>query len=146
VAIDDTQLKSLIISQVGDLNGVVAANIDTIWEMWAPFAVYPQLQFLYAKREATRTLQGQVWQQVTKTVGTLREQLTDRHAALGDAIADLTAEIAQVRKQAAGAQGVASGSLTTVDPVSPPAGSALDADDPRYSGSPYAPVLSRGIP
>lgn len=142
MSITDAIIKSLIVTEVGDLNGVVAANIDNIWLLYASYAVYPDLRRLYATREALRLLQGQVWQRVTQATDTgVRANLSDKHKALGDRIAEITIEIAVLRKQATGSVGAVSGTLTTTEPITPPSGSQIDADDPRYSGSPYVPII-----
>jgi hypothetical protein len=145
VAISDQNLKDLIVATVGDLNGVVAANINTLWDKYARFGpVYPQLQALYAERDALRLLQGQVWQQVDKTVGPLRENLAERHRALSDRLKEMEAAILLAQRQAAAATGGAvAGQIATVEPVAPPFVGTPDATDPRYSGSPYVPPFTR---
>lgn len=137
----DDQIKQWIVTSVGDYNGVVAANIDFIWLKNAVFAPYPPLQELYATRDALELLAGQVWQAVDAAVDDTRENLSDQYDHLKDRIRDLDGVIATQTQMTMAALGlsVSHGPILTVAPVSPPAGYP-DANSPRYSGSPYAPL------
>jgi hypothetical protein len=140
----DQEQKDLIVSSVGDYNGMVAANIDSIWTMFTPYATYPPLQFLFAKRSAISLLAGQVWQAVDAGVDTVREAYSDMHKALMDQLADLDKQIALASQAAvlgAGAgAGAVSGAFTTTTPTTPPP-DYPDANDPRYTGDPYQPLV-----
>jgi hypothetical protein len=142
----DAQIKAYIVTSVGDMNGIVAANIDLIWDLTAPYAPYPPLHELYATRAAIDLLAGQVWQLVDASVDDTRQNLSDMHAHLMDRREDLDAQIAAATPvaMAAAGMGANSGQFVTVAPTVPPSGYP-DANSPRYSGSPYEPY-ARVIP
>jgi hypothetical protein len=136
----DPDTKAYLIAWAGDLNGVVSANIDLIWQRNAPYAPYPPLQEMYTQRESLTLLAGQVWQLVDASVDDTRQNLTDLSANLKQRLADLDRQIAAQTAMTMAALGLttATGPLVTVVPVPPPPGYP-DANSPRYSGSPYAP-------
>jgi|SRR5215471_537090 len=141
----DDELKQLIITTVGDVNGIIAANIDLIWSFNGVYAAYPPLQFLYSTRMALDMLAGQVWQQVDAAVDDAREALSDKYKALRSRINDLDDQIAATTPAAMAATGlsVAAGLLATTAPSTPPYWSR-DANDPRYIGWVYSVYTSYG--
>jgi len=133
----DQQLKDFIVLSVGDINGIVQGQINLIWDMYAPYAPFPPLQYLFSRRSALTLLAGQVWQQVNASVDDTSQSLSDKHKAILDMIANLDAEI-QRAIDASPLVVVVSGAITATTPTTPPPGYP-DANDPRYSGSPYVP-------
>jgi hypothetical protein len=136
----DADLRALIVSEVGDYNGVVAANIDVLWSFYTPYAPFPPLQYLLAKRHATTMLAGQVWQAVDAAVDDTRQNLTDMHKALMNQLDALDKEIAASMTQLTGMAGlgVQGGVLVTTAPMAPPSGYP-DANSAAYLGSVYSP-------
>lgn len=135
----DAQIQALVVADVGDLGGVVAANITTLWALYGQYEGNPILHFLYAKRAALNLLAGAVWQQVTKSVGPLRIDYSDRHKALLAAMAEVDK---QIIAQQHGASAAVVGVMTTTQPIMPgvtqpalPYGT-IDRGDSRYIGDP----------
>jgi len=141
----EDDLKQLVITTAGDYNGVVAANIDLLWSIYAGYASSPPLQFLYTLRASLDLLAGQVWQQVDAAVDDARESLSDMYKALKDRIALVNQDIEYAANAALVSGGglVVFGQLTTTAPTSPPYW-WLDANDPRYIGSVYSVYTSYG--
>jgi hypothetical protein len=135
----DAQLKQLVVDTAGDVNGIVAANIDLIWSIYAPYSPYPPLQYLYSLRASLELLAGQVWQMVDAAVDDARESLSDKYRHLRDRIDQINEDIVSATPGAMGVAGlsVASGVLVTTAPSSPPSGWP-DANDPRYIGWVYS--------
>jgi len=144
---NDTALMSLITAQVGDLNGIVAANIGVIWLTYGQYAANPLLRVLWCKREALEMLAGAVWQQVNATeAGNYSLALSDRHKAILAAMAEVDKQI--VLRQHAGNVPMV-GQMTTTEPVPP-----LTTPQPLPSGPPDPasnrylgyPLSGRGYP
>ena len=144
IPLTDAELRALIVTEVGDYNGIVAANIDLIWRLYGSFAPFDPLQYLLSKRHAVTMLAGQVWQMVNALVDDTREWLSDMHTHLMNMLKDLDAEIDAAFAQATVMMGaaVAGGTILAVTPTVPPAG-APDANSPVYLGNPYSPRIVR---
>jgi len=135
----EIEWQLLVVATVGDLNGVVAANVAMLWRAYGQYEGNPTLHFLRTKRSALDLLAGAVWQQVTKAVGPLRIDYSDRHKALIAAMADVDKEIlAQQRGASAAVVGV----MTATQPIMPGAAmpalpyGTIDRGDSRYIGDP----------
>lgn len=142
----DAQMEQAIINEVGDLNGVVAAQIGTIWALYGQYEANLLLHYLYAKRHALDTLAGAVWQQVSKSVGTLHLNYSDRHKALMAAMAAVDKQIA-LRQHAGNTPMV--GQMTTTEPVRPlPTPQPLPSGPPDPASNRYLgwPLSGRGYP
>lgn len=144
MAITDEQYQEAILKQVGDVNGVVAAEIEVYWEMFADQEPV-RLQFLYAKREAIDLLQGYVREQVNQRDPELAVDYSDKLKALQTMRNNVTAEIAKLEAAAADdavdedteARQPVIGELTTTAPISPDFCGQADANDRRYRGDAY---------
>jgi hypothetical protein len=108
--------QQMIIAQLGDPDGVLAAQVDAFWQAYSGVPGRSNfLVFLYTKRDAIQILMGSV-----------RTRL-----------ADTNAEIARQEKIARASGGALSGVLTTTAPEAPPNVLGPDRNDSRYLGNPY---------
>jgi hypothetical protein len=140
--LDAGRYRTLIMAELKDPDNVgiaaLVGDASAPGDLWTRHDDKPtlELQYLYTKRDAILALAGFNWDAVDfEESMVLRESLSQRSKALGDLYDRVLAQI--VRRERA-TQSVASGTLATSAPVSPPAGT-LDANDPRYAGSPYFP-------
>jgi len=138
---NDMALQDLIVAQVGDLNNIVRMNITAIWATYGQYQANPLLHMLWAKREALELLAGAVWQQVTKTVGTLRIEYSERHKAILAAMAEVDKQIAL--RQRAGSAPMVGQMVTTeiIPPLTTPQVLPSGPPDPasiRYMGWPLS--------
>jgi hypothetical protein len=147
------QRQALLVLRVGDVdpetgdpttqtNGIVAANVALLWEAYADkAAVDPDLQELYARRDALEMVRGVLASQVdfsTENQSVKQSQRVQDYRDRSDAV---TAEIQRLEAVAAagGAGGglPVVGQLTTSAPIGPPSALGPDANNVRYGGSPY---------
>lgn len=147
--LDDTALQALIVSECGGavapagsnvpaLTAALAAQLPTIWALYAGKAGVPLLRYQYALRHAVRFLQGQNWAEFDWTNDSRSEKRSQISANLADLYSQATAEIALLEKNARGARGPKVGRLTTAAPLplseaENPA-TVFDPNSPRYGG------------
>jgi hypothetical protein len=144
MVLTDANITALIVSEVGDVDGVLAANIATMYAMNAQYRAIPQLQYLTTKMQAVETaLTALRAQGVRKTVGPLTLDNTRQIDALERMLPTLAAKIAVRIKQYMGSQGSV-GAIAATTPEVPPAfqpaspfGNSVDANDARYRGDAY---------
>jgi hypothetical protein len=145
----DADIQSLIILEVGDEVttawpiGVLFANIATMWASFADKAqIAPRLQELYTKRRAIDAVLGIVRGQVTYNIANdhSRNQ-SDKAKTLLSMRKETKDEIVRVEMQARSNRPGVAGQITTTAPISPPVVGGVDANDPRFQGSPYFPPL-----
>lgn len=140
-----SQIQAFIVLEVGDEAGVLADNLAAVWDSFADKAgAGPRLQELYAKRRCIDLVLGALRSQVDFTTDgqDLSFKAHQRIDTLNTMRKDVQTEIARVEQFAIAAGGPAVGQITTVAPITPPLpqpGPYLDANDQRYSGSPYVP-------
>lgn len=143
MALTSEQRKTLLILEVGDTTGgLLAANIDLLWEKYGSYApVSADLRDLYVKIGLIDIALGAARQGVTFTDGDYSQSASHVAQRLLEMRRATTDELA-VADAASGGTGVTSGQLTTVTPQTPPSAAPLrpygpDALDPEYVGSPY---------
>jgi hypothetical protein len=130
--------QQMIIAQLGDPDGVLAAQVDAFWQAYSGVPGRSNfLVFLYTKRDAIQILMGSVRTRVTETIGPLTSRDTDLFTNLDKMLADTNAEIARQEKIARASGGALSGVLTTTAPEAPPNVLGPDRNDSRYLGNPY---------
>jgi hypothetical protein len=147
----DEQRKALLILRVGEVTGgLLAANIDTLWDEYAAYATpNPALRDLYVKRGLIEIALGATRADVDFTDGD-HSQRASQAAVMLLKMLDST-EAAIVECAALGqAGGAAIGELTTVTPSTPPRAPLVrpfgpDATDPAYWGDPYWPQSGRRV-
>jgi hypothetical protein len=145
----DSDIQALIVLEVGDEvttawpSGVLNANIVTMWASFADKAqIAPRLQELYTKRRAIDAVLGIVRGQVTYNIANdhSRNQ-SDKAKTLLSMRKETQDEIVRVEMQARSNRPGVAGQITTTAPISPPVVGGVDANDPRFQGSPYFPPL-----
>lgn len=145
MTVSDAQIQSLLILEVGDEvtsafpGGMLATNIAMAWASYADKAlIAPRLQELYTKRRCIDLVLGVVRGQVTYQIANDHTfNGSDKAKTLLNLRQECQTEIAAIEARARGNRGGASGMLTATAPVSPPDNQPPDANDSRYSGSPY---------
>lgn len=142
--VTDTDLKNLIITQVGGdtETGTLAASIDLIWTLaQGQSGGVPQLQFLLAKREAIDTLIGYYRSKVDYRIGSQQRMSHQQVNNLINLRNFVQANINDVRKGTA--RGGAQGQLTRTFPIVPAdddrTASMPDPNDRSYGGDPLLP-------
>lgn len=131
--------KTLVIVEVGDVDGVIADQVDTLWDLYAG-QTDGYARYLYTKRKALDLLMGLVREQVTQTAPNgVSADLTDKLKNLQIMWTNVDREIATVTALALQtAQTSAApviGQISAVAPVTPPAGP--DGNSPLYRGDLY---------
>jgi hypothetical protein len=134
--------KALILAEVQDPDGVLAAQLDTCWDLYPDLPV-GRTRYLRTLIKGIDVLLGSVRAQadfaiqgdLSVKLGQLTDHLAAKRAA---AESDLAAELRGLTGRAP-----AMGTLTAVVPVASPAG-APDANAPVYRGSPNPPWPWRG--
>jgi hypothetical protein len=135
------QYQALITVEVGDVDGIVAGQISTLWLLYDSQAdLY--LRYLYAKRKSIDVLMGHVREQVTRRgLNDVSADLTDKlknlqimYGNVDREITKLEAKAKQVEDEVAqsGGQPVIGDILAPAPPAWGP-----DGNDPIYRGSPY---------
>jgi hypothetical protein len=146
VSITDTALQNLIISEVGDVNGVLAANMPVIWAKANKWRGVPDLQYLWAKREAVQTvisaLRGTA---LNKQIGDFRIDKSEQVNIMERLSGDLSAQIVEMIKITAAGTPARVGVLAATQMENPiayqptdPFSGALNANDAVYRGDPYS--------
>lgn len=160
MAVDEAQAKALIIATVGDVDpatgqpptvpgsGILAVNIDVLWDSYAAMeTVATGLQRLMVERHAYRLVLGVIRRQVDLKAGSASLARSQQAKAILEALATLDQQILALQQSYSGGV-AASGAILRTAPVMPcdaalaPCG--LDANDPRYTGSPYRPFWPAG--
>lgn len=141
-------IMEFVVAQVGDTpTGLLVTHMTTAWVRNAEKAlIHPRLQEAYYKRDLIDLALGYYRAQVDVTLGTdMAQKRSQRFIALAAMRADAQVDIEKIEKVARARRGIAIGLLTTTAPVTPsipdPTNPYIDANDPRFSGSPY--VASR---
>lgn len=137
------QFKVLVVTEVGDVDSLVAGQIDVLWTLYDSQAD-DYIHYLYTKRKSLDLLMGQVREQVTRQVdGPLLVNLTDKLKNLQTMWTNVDREIATLAAKAiadaelaavTGGQ-AAVGQLTTTAPITPAWGP--DGNNPLYRGDLY---------
>lgn len=150
----DADIQALIILEVGDEvtpawpSGVLAANIALMWASFTDKAqISARLQELYTKRRAIDSVLGIVRKQVTFNIANdhSRNQ-SDKAKTLLSMRKETQDEIVRLETQARANRPGVAGQITTTAPISPPIVGGVDANDPRFQGSPYFPPLNTRKP
>lgn len=99
MALTAEQLRSLIVTEVGDVGGLIAGQITTLWELHAGETdLY--LHYLLTKRSAIGVLMGSVREQVNQQVESASKDLSDKLEHLQTMWENVDAEIRTARTQA----------------------------------------------
>jgi hypothetical protein len=136
--------QAQILREVGDPNTSITPLIATLWGLWDDkTGIGLELQYLYTKRAA---LDIRLKEQQPDTDITLTGELSDRQSQRFDHLQQMRdaaqMEITRLEGKIRANRGGASGAITTIAPESNPVtGSRLDANDPRYAGDPYYPLV-----
>jgi len=125
--------QNLIVTTLGDINGLLAANIATLWSLHDD-QLNAAVKFLLVKRGAVDMLIGSIRDDVTFRADTLTVNLSDKLKML-EAMKPTDVDIQRAYRVSQGAA-YAAGALAATTPSTPPSGQR-DANDPRYTGSPY---------
>ena len=140
MALTPEQLQTLIIAQVGETStDTLAVNVPILWELFDG----DPLQFLRTKLGAIEVAMVEVRKQVDiQALDSARVRLEQMHAALAVMYGQIQEQIDEAKIDGVG---TTSGGLTTTAPIQRPAGwpAEIDANDPRYRGSPYPPPPTR---
>jgi hypothetical protein len=152
VAPTDTQIKALLVAQVGEVAttafpaGLLAGNVDLLWDLYADDAtVAPALGRLKVKLGLIDLALGEARKVWSFTSGPHSQTASDGAKRLLEMREETLKEIAVEQGATQGAAGAAIGQLVTVTPQTPPRGPLAPRDgrdhsaSPRYSGSPYYP-------
>lgn len=150
MSVTDTAIQDLIVTEVGDVNGILAQNIMTMWAMNAPYRAVPGMQYLMTKVQAVETvLTALRATAVRKTVGPLTLDNSQQIGALERLLADLEAKSVTLTKRTMASRGSV-GVITAVTPEVPPPyqpsspyGNVTDANDPSYRGDAYGYIPPR---
>lgn len=158
VELSDSQYQALILAELQDPDGVLAAQLPTLWAMYADIGLQPatnlrtvsltdpaystttlgtqerwRLRYLYVKYAAIQLLRGQCWPDVNfDSHGDIRVNQSERFAHLTQMMADTVTEISRALKSA---RVPVVGALLTTAPV-PSALGLLDANSTAYMGDP----------
>lgn len=144
--ISDAALQALIIAQVGDEAGVLAANIPTLWTRWAgKLSVHPDLRDLYVRRDCIRLVLPAMRKKADIAQaggGSVRTSAWFDH--LLSMLAEIQAEIVRIERRAAASRPGVVTPITTVtgsvpldSPNAPAPDPYVDANAPIYRGDPY---------
>lgn len=145
MVVTQAALKALIVTEVNDVNGVVAANIDTIWEQASRYRAIPGMQFLQAKKEALGTVIMALRSSgINKRVRDLQidkdGQLTSAEGMLKE-VCDQIRDLAKQWQQSKASTVVdtANTQITPPPAFQPPDPYAgmIDANSPAYRGDVY---------
>jgi hypothetical protein len=145
MTITATQLKTFLITRVGDLpGGPVDLNIELIWEMHSDKAnLGPLMQFRYALVEAIDTMLGN---KKELYINFMTDRVTIDNSDQRDTLNKLRdatlAQIKMVEGRASAARGGAIGAITTTTPIQSPTAGIYQPEDPSariYRGDPYWP-------
>ncbi len=138
-------VQNLILLEVGDTAGKdLSRNMSTIWDSFSDKAqIAPRLQELYVKRRCIDIALGAIRNAVDETTEGTSVRNEQRVVTLIDMRVETEAEIGVVEERAGANRPPLVGTITKVQPQSPPTGlpplGPPDGDDPRYSGTVYAP-------
>lgn len=93
------QLRTLIITEVGDVDGLIQGQIETLWTLHDETDLY--LQYVLTKRSAIDMLMGKVREQVNLTGDNgARAELSDMLKALQTMRGNVEGEISVTRQTA----------------------------------------------
>lgn len=149
MAVTDAQIQTLLVLEVGDnADRLLAANVAALWDRFADKAlVSTRLRELYVKRSLIDLARGAIRDQIDYSLGGAAAasfHAHDRVETLEKMRANLYAELQQEERVARHTRPLALGTLTQTAPELPADGTAppatLDANDPRFAGSPYWPL------
>lgn len=150
MALTTAQRKSLLIARVGETSGgLLAANIDALWDLYAAeAAVSAALRDLYVRRDLIEIALADARTKVTFTDGDYSQSASHLAQRLEAMLAAAQAELERFEAAQQGAGGAAVGELATVTPDTPPSAAPSrpygpDAFDPEYVGDPYWPRARR---
>jgi hypothetical protein len=140
MAVSAADLKAALPVSVGD-TGIVAANLDTLWDMFGDkAAVDVRLQFAYARLEALKWREAEVANKVNVRIG----GMTVDYASMARAIEGMKAEALAAVASFEGASTSsmpASQQIARVAPVQSSdtyaVGPISDANDLGIQGNPY---------
>lgn len=122
-------LKAQILIEIGD-TGVVEENLDKLWLKHDDRPLW--LQYLWAKQDAIRSLQGSIWADYSMTTEAGAQlKLKERFDNLTAMLADVKDEIKNYRSS----RSPVVGQLSATAPVESPVGRP-DANSGRYRGDP----------
>jgi hypothetical protein len=165
MTLSDTDAQTLILRKVGDVDpvtgdpveyglvsiaGVVGASMALLWSSHADKAqVTPRLRELYVERDAYDLILGCLSALVDYTLEGETVKLSQRVAFIQKRRDNTQAEIVALQTVALNRRVPAIGPILTVEPISPPTSLPApspfgpSANDPMFSGSPYAPSIIR---
>lgn len=160
MTLSDSDAQTLIVRKVGDIDpvtgdpldygttpiaGVVGANIALLWSSHSDKAqITPRLRELYVERDAFDLVLGALGALVDYSLEGESVRLSQRVAGIAQRRYRTNVEIEALQKVALNRRAPAVGPILTTAPVSPPTTLTInpygpDANDPSYTGSPYAP-------
>jgi hypothetical protein len=139
----EAQIMALLLAQVGDPDGTLAAQWDVIWALSvgaSPLAA----RILVAKLALIDVALGAASQQVNFSDGDYSQSASDRAKALLR-LREATLTALETAQRGGGA---AIGTLTKTTPETPPTGPLVrphgpNALDPEFTGDPYYPLRER---
>lgn len=139
MSLSEDDYKTQIVAEVGDTpDGFLVGCITRLWGMYEDLAAQPRLRYWYVLKKACETLLGHVRENpdfsTQSDLGVKLNQLFTNLLAMAKQAEDNIC----LEKKGVAARIPLVGVLTTQAPTVPPPG-ALDANAPRYGGSPYTP-------
>lgn len=91
--LDAAQYVALVTLEVGDVDGLIASQVDTLWTLYDT-QTDDYIHYLFVKRKAIELLMGSVREQVTRQIdGPLLVTLTDKFKNLQTMWNDVNEEI-----------------------------------------------------
>lgn len=137
-SLTDAEAQALILAEVNDADGVVAAQIAAIWALYSDLAQTQRLRYFYALRDAIRVLQGAMREHVQfAVVGDIEMQAQQKFTHLATMHDAVLAEIRTLETRTRSARAPLVSTLTRISPIEPPLW-LLDANNADYTGNPYA--------